>query len=56
MQSNFDLDNFIKTFVTKREESLLKPDFTKYQSELGNRINGKKYCSLGVQPLERELE
>ena len=47
MQTNFNLDQFIKTFVTKREESLLKPDFEKYQSELKYRINNKKVLVIG---------
>lgn len=47
MQTNFNLDHFIKTFVTKREESLLKPDFIKYQEDLKNRINGKKVLVIG---------
>jgi len=47
MQTNLNLDNFIKTFVTKRQESLLKPDFEKYQSELANCINGKKVLVIG---------
>jgi FlaA1/EpsC-like NDP-sugar epimerase len=47
MQTNFNLDSFIKTFVTKREESLLKPDFIKYQKELENRINCKKVLVIG---------
>ena len=47
MQTNFNLDNFIKTFVTKRDESLLKPDFVKYQLELENHINGKRVLVIG---------
>ncbi len=47
MQTNFNLDNFINKFVTKREESLLKPDFIKYKKELENRINGKKVLVIG---------
>lgn len=47
MNTNFDLDNFIKIYVTKRNESLLKFDFTKYQSDLENRINGKSVLVIG---------
>ncbi|MFA9392687.1 MAG: polysaccharide biosynthesis protein [Prolixibacteraceae bacterium] len=47
MQTNLNIDNFIKTFVTKRQESLLKPDFEKYRSKLNKRINGKKVLVIG---------
>ncbi|MDD4589515.1 MAG: polysaccharide biosynthesis protein [Parabacteroides sp.] len=47
MQKQLNLDQFIKTFVTKREESLLKPDFIKYKSELNHRINNKNVLVIG---------
>jgi len=47
MQTNFDLDQFINTYVTKREKSLLTDDFVKYATELNNRINGKKVLVIG---------
>ncbi len=47
MHTNFNLDNFIKTFVTKREESLLQPDFNKYSTELEHRITGKRVLVIG---------
>jgi len=47
MISNFNLDNFISTSVTKREESLLKKDFEKYNLELNKRINCKKVLVIG---------
>jgi len=47
MDLNFNLDNFIKTFIVKREESLLSADFNKYRSELNNRINNKKVLVIG---------
>ncbi len=47
MLTNFDLGNFIKTFVTKREESLLAQDFHKYYNELCLRINNKKVLIIG---------
>lgn len=47
MKTNFNLDKFIQRFVTKRQESLLKADFTKYASELSQRINGKKVLVIG---------
>ena len=47
MQTNFNLDHFISTFVTKRAKSLLADDFIKYNTELKNRINGKKVLVIG---------
>lgn len=47
MLQNFNLDNFIRKYVTKREESLLNPDFQKYNNELNQRINGKKVLVIG---------
>lgn len=47
MPTNFNLDNFISTFVTSRPESLLKADFDKYSAELNRRINGKKVLVIG---------
>ena len=40
MITNLDLDHFIKTYVTKRKESLLQPDLEKNQGELERRISG----------------
>jgi len=47
MQTNFNLDNFITTFVTKRPQSLLADDFIKYNTELNKRINGKRALVIG---------
>jgi len=47
MQTNFNLDNFITTFVTKRPQSLLAADFANYSIELNKRINGKKVLVIG---------
>ena len=47
MQTNFNLDQFIRTFVTRREGSLLTEDFLKYDAELNRRINGKKVLVIG---------
>jgi len=47
MQTNFNLDNFISTYVTKRPQSLLANDFIKYSTELNNQINGKKVLVIG---------
>jgi len=47
MQTYFNLDNFISTFVTKRSSSLLAEDFLKYNGELNSRINGKRVLVIG---------
>jgi FlaA1/EpsC-like NDP-sugar epimerase len=47
MRTDIDLDYFIKTYVTKRPESLLQPDLEKNQSALEKRINGKKVLVIG---------
>ncbi len=47
MMSNFDLTNFISTYVTKRSKSLLADDFLKYNTELNNYINGKQVLVIG---------
>lgn len=47
MHRQFDLDKFIRTYVTKRQESLLASDFQKYNSELEERINGRKVLVIG---------
>ena len=47
MQTNFNLDNFISTFVSKRPDSLLDDDFLKYNTELNARINGKSVLVIG---------
>lgn len=47
MQTNFNLDHFISTYVTKRPQSLLAEDFLKYRTELSTRINDKKVLVIG---------
>jgi FlaA1/EpsC-like NDP-sugar epimerase len=47
MQTKFDLDSFIKNFITRREQSLLSDDFTKYDTEMQTRINGKSVLVIG---------
>lgn len=47
MRLNFNLESFIKDHVTFREESLLQPDFDKYQTTLNQRINNKKVMVIG---------
>jgi FlaA1/EpsC-like NDP-sugar epimerase len=47
MQTNFNLDNFISAFVTKRSQSLLTDDFQKYKADMQKRINGKSILVIG---------
>lgn len=47
MQTSFDLDLFIKKYITKRDESLLINDFQKYDAEMQMRINGKSILVIG---------
>ena len=47
MRTDIDPGYFIKTYVTKRPESLLRPDLEKNQGELERRINGKKVLVIG---------
>lgn len=47
MIPDFNLDNFITTFVTKRPNSLLGDDLLKYHTELESRINGKRVLVIG---------
>jgi len=47
MITNLDLDHFIITYVTKRQNSLLKADLERYHSELDRGINGKKVLVIG---------
>lgn len=47
MNLNFDLDAFIRQHVTKRERSLLEEDFTRYDNELHERIDGKRVLVIG---------
>ena len=47
MQFNLNLDAFISDHVTFRKESLLKPDFEKYQAELQKRITNKSVLVIG---------
>ncbi|MDR2556706.1 MAG: polysaccharide biosynthesis protein, partial [Bacteroidales bacterium] len=47
MQQPFNLNQFIKTAVTGREESLLQSDLEQYAGELGRQINGKSVLVIG---------
>lgn len=44
---DFDLERFIRTYVTKRERSLLADDFERFDAELHNRIDGKRVLVIG---------
>lgn len=44
---DFDLDAFIKQYVTKRSESLLAADFARYDADLHARIDGKRVLVIG---------
>lgn len=47
MKTVFNRNNFISSFVTKRDKSLLTDDFLKYDTELNQRINGKSMLVIG---------
>lgn len=47
MNTNINLDHFIRTYVTKRPESLLRPDLEKNRHLLEERLNGKKVLVIG---------
>jgi len=47
MERNFNLDLFIKNYITQRKESLLNSDFYKYKADLQKRINGKAVLVIG---------
>lgn len=47
MYSNFNLDSFIQTHVTRRSKSLLADDLIRFDFDLKKRINGKKVLVIG---------
>ncbi|MDR2406736.1 MAG: polysaccharide biosynthesis protein [Bacteroidales bacterium] len=47
MLKNFNLNQFIKTSVTGREESLLQQDIKQYADALGEQINNKSVLVIG---------
>src|ERR1035437_3780401 len=47
MQFNLNVDTFIRDHITFRKESLLNPDFEKYQTTLQTQINGKSVMVIG---------
>ena len=44
---DFDIERFVRKYVTKRPESLLKADFEKYADEMHKRIDGKRMLVIG---------
>ena len=46
-RTTFNLEEFIKTHVTRRPESLLKPDLEKYARQLNAALNGKRMLVIG---------
>ena len=47
MNVDFDLNAFVRQYVTRREQSLLTDDFARYDAELHNRIDGKRVLVIG---------
>jgi FlaA1/EpsC-like NDP-sugar epimerase len=47
MNTNFNLDNFISTYVTKRPQSLLANDLANFEKQLANKLNGKNVLVIG---------
>lgn len=47
MYPNIDIDHFIRTYVTKRPDSLLRPDLYKNRGLLEERLNGKRVLVIG---------
>src|ERR1035437_3073557 len=47
MQFNLNVDTFIRDHITFRKESLLNPDFEKYQTTLQTRISNKSVLVIG---------
>lgn len=44
---DFDIERFVRTYMTKRPESLLKADFEKFADEMHRRIDGKRMLVVG---------
>lgn len=44
---DFDIERFVRKYVTKRPESLLKADFDKYSATMHAAIDGKKMLVVG---------
>ena len=43
----FGIESFVRKYVTKREDSLLKADFERYSDEMHRRIDGKRMLVIG---------
>ena len=43
----FDIEKFVRKYMTKRPESLLAADFAKYSQEMHGRIDGKRMLVIG---------
>lgn len=44
---NFDIESFVRKYVTKRAESLLAEDFVQYDAKLHAQIDGKRVLVVG---------
>ena len=44
---DFDIESFVRAYMTKRPESLLEADFERYAAELHKRIDGKRMLVVG---------
>lgn len=44
---DFDIEAFVRKYVTKRQESLLAKDFEKFYDEMHHRIDGKRMLVIG---------
>ena len=44
---DFDIERFVRKFMTKRPESLLKADFERFSEEMHARIDGKRMLVVG---------
>lgn len=45
--TGFDIEDFVRKHMTHRRESLLKPDFARFDGELRERIGGKRILVVG---------
>ncbi len=44
---DFDIEKFVRAYMTKRSESLLSADFTKYAEKMHQSIDGKRILVIG---------
>ncbi len=44
---DFDIESFVRTYMTKRPESLLAEDFRRHDAELHQRIDGRRVLVIG---------